>query len=65
MSRMERNKEKREKKIKARVFARIIFIFTMILTTSICLLVVDVSANKMLGNETIIQKSIASLKKYK
>ena len=62
MSRLERNKERREKLKKRRFIYKVIFILSMSFLTSICLLIVDFNANAMLGNESFIENSLDSFK---
>lgn len=62
MSRLERNKERRERLKKRRFIYKVLFMISMSIFTSICLLIVDFNANSMLGNESIIESSIISLK---
>lgn len=62
MSRLERNKERREKLKKRRFIYKVVFMISMSIFTSICLLIIDFNANSMLGNESIIESSMTSLK---
>ena len=62
MSRLERNKERREKLKKRRFIYKVLFMISMSIFASICLLIVDFNANSMLGNESIIENKLVSLK---
>ena len=62
MSRLERNKERRERLKKRRFIYKVLFMISMSIFASICLLIVDFNANYMLGNESIIESSMISLK---
>ena len=64
MSRVEKNIERSNKKRKRRFIYKIIFLITMSITCSICIIVVDTNANIMLGNETYVEKTIKSLKEF-
>ena len=64
MSRVEKNIERSNKKRKRRFIYKIIFLLTMSITCSICIIVVDTNANIMLGNETYVEKTIKSLKEF-
>ena len=64
MSRVEKNIERSNKKRKRRFIYKIIFLLTMSITCSICIIVVDTNANIMLGNETYLEKTIKSLKEF-
>ncbi len=62
MSRLERNKERRERLKKRRFIYKVLFMISMSIFASICLLIVDFNANSMLGNESIIESSMISFK---
>ena len=64
MSRVEKNIERSNKKRKRRFIYKVIFLLTMSITCSICIIVVDTNANIMLGNETYVEKTIKSLKEF-
>lgn len=51
MSRLDKIDERKFKKRKTKYISRIIFMFTMIVSTMACIFIVDRSANKMLGKE--------------
>lgn len=57
MSRSEKNFERRYKRQKKRFMLKVMFIISMTIFTSICLIVVYDNANKMLGNNTFKEDS--------
>lgn len=64
MSRLEKTLEKKSKKKKFRTISKVIFIFFLVINAMICVLVIDINAKKMLGQEIKIQDTINSAKTY-
>lgn len=64
MSRLEKTLEKKSKKKKFRNISKVIFIFLLAINAMICVLVIDINAKKMLGQEVQIQNSINNTKTY-
>lgn len=51
MSRLEKARERKSKKRKINYIMKILFILALAINTMICILVVDISAKKMLGED--------------
>lgn len=64
MSRLEKTLEKKTKNRKLRMISKIIFIFFLILNTTICVCIVDFNAKKMLGQEKEIKYNINKIQIY-
>lgn len=62
MSRLEKNKERKNKREKLRRMSNILFMIGMVTITSVCLIIVDKNVNTMLGNESRIENREQSLK---